>query len=171
MRLTKVFVRFYKSFNYDYERKFSRSSEPDPWEMIDDAWFPFVAVDLESSITTVVGANEAGKSHLLDAIEKVITGIPQIQHLARVRARGGVESVTRDYERRLDGCVGGSCTRARSAWAASRCRSAACPRIGAGRLEILVRRRRRSEVTHLRSRGFPSCQPSMRAVAFAVFRS
>ncbi len=74
MRLTKVFVRFYKSFNYDYERKFSRSSEPDPWEMIDDAWFPFVAVDLESSITTVVGANEAGKSHMLDAIEKVITG-------------------------------------------------------------------------------------------------
>lgn len=74
MRLTKAFVRFYKSFNYDYERKFGRTSKPDNWEQVDNAWYPFVRMDLEPSITTIVGANESGKSHLLDAIEKLITG-------------------------------------------------------------------------------------------------
>lgn len=74
MRITKVFVRFYKSFNYDYERKFARTSSPDRWELIDGAWYPYVRMDLEPSVTTIVGANESGKSHLLDAIEKLITG-------------------------------------------------------------------------------------------------
>jgi predicted ATPase len=74
MRLTKVFVRFYKSFNFDYERKFARTSSPDPWELLDGAWYPYVRMDLESAVTTIVGANESGKSHLLDAIEKLITG-------------------------------------------------------------------------------------------------
>lgn len=74
MRITKAYIRFYKSFNYDYERKFGRTSEPDPWELIDEAWYPFVRIDLEPSVTTIVGANESGKSHLLDAIQKVITG-------------------------------------------------------------------------------------------------
>ena len=74
MRLTKVYVRFFKSFNYDYERKFARTTKSDPWEDIDGAWYPFVRIDLEPSITTIVGANESGKSHLLDAIEKLITG-------------------------------------------------------------------------------------------------
>ena len=74
MQLTKVYVRFFKSFNYDYERKFARSSTPDPWEDIDGAWYPFVRIDLEPSITAIVGANESGKSHLLDAIERLITG-------------------------------------------------------------------------------------------------
>ena len=74
MQLTKVYIRFFKSFNYDYERKFARTSTPDPWECIDGAWYPFVRIDLEPSITTIVGANESGKSHLLDAIERLITG-------------------------------------------------------------------------------------------------
>jgi predicted ATPase len=74
MRLTKLYVRFYKSFNYDYERKFGRTSEPDPWEFIGEAWYPYVRIDLEPSVTTIVGANESGKSHLLDAVEKLITG-------------------------------------------------------------------------------------------------
>ena len=74
MRLTKLYVRFYKSFNYDYERKFNPASQPCDWERIDGAWFPYVRIDLEPSITTIVGANESGKSHLLDAIEKLITG-------------------------------------------------------------------------------------------------
>ena len=74
MRLTKVYVRFFKSFNYDYERKFHRTSTPDPWEDVDGAWYPFVQIDLEASITAIVGANESGKSHLLDTIEKLITG-------------------------------------------------------------------------------------------------
>jgi hypothetical protein len=74
MRLTKIYVRFYKSFNYDYERKFARTSEPDPWELLDGAWYPYVRMHVEPSITTIVGANESGKSHLLDAAEKLITG-------------------------------------------------------------------------------------------------
>jgi predicted ATPase len=74
MRLTRLYVRFYKSFNYDYERKFSGTAGPEPWEHLGDAWYPFVRIELEPTITTVVGANESGKSHLLDAIEKVITG-------------------------------------------------------------------------------------------------
>jgi predicted ATPase len=74
MRITKVYVRFYKSFNYDYERKFADGSKRDPWEILQDTWYPYVRLDLEPSVTTIVGANESGKSHLLDAIEKVITG-------------------------------------------------------------------------------------------------
>ena len=74
MRLATLYVRFYKSFNYDYERKFGRTSKPDEWELIDGAWFPYVRIDLEPSVTTIVGANESGKTHLLDAITKLITG-------------------------------------------------------------------------------------------------
>ena len=74
MRLTTLYVRFYKSFNFDYERKFNPHSRPSDWEQIDGAWFPHVRIDLEPTITTVVGANESGKSHLLDAIEKLIRG-------------------------------------------------------------------------------------------------
>ena len=73
MRLKRVYVRFYKSFNYDYERKFN-GGEPDPWDSLEGAWYPFVRLDLEDSTTTIVGANESGKSHLLDAIERLITG-------------------------------------------------------------------------------------------------
>lgn len=39
-----------------------------------DLWFPFIRVSIEPQITAVVGANESGKSHLLTAIEKAITG-------------------------------------------------------------------------------------------------
>lgn len=74
MRLTRLYVRFYKSFNYDYERKSHPNSTPTDWEQIDGAWFPYVRVDLEPSITAIVGANESGKSHLLHAIDKLLTG-------------------------------------------------------------------------------------------------
>lgn len=74
MRLTRLYIRFYKSFNYDYERKYARSSEPDPWEIVDGAWYPYIRLSIDPSVTTIVGANESGKSHLLDAIDKLITG-------------------------------------------------------------------------------------------------
>lgn len=75
MRLKSVFVRFYKSFNYDYLRKI-KAEEVDkkPWEWVKDQFYPFVEVPIEAKITTVVGANESGKSHLLTAIEKGLTG-------------------------------------------------------------------------------------------------
>lgn len=74
MYIKTVLIRFFKSFNYDFLRKHHPSAQHDPWELIDGAWFPFVRVPLMNDITTVVGANESGKSHLLSAIEKGLTG-------------------------------------------------------------------------------------------------
>lgn len=74
MRLSNVYVRFYKSFNFDYLRKYKSGSKQYPWEDMDGMWYPFVRVPVHRLVTTVVGANESGKSHLLSAIEKGITG-------------------------------------------------------------------------------------------------
>lgn len=75
MKLKSIFVRFYKSFNYDYLRE----SMPGParrmaWEDFDGRWYPYVRVRLDDRITTVVGENESGKSCLLDAIQSAVTG-------------------------------------------------------------------------------------------------
>ncbi|MEV8515914.1 AAA family ATPase [Dactylosporangium sp. NPDC051484] len=72
--MTKLYVRFYKSFNYNYERKAAPNATRRKWEDFDGRWFPYVTVDLDSSITAIVGANESGKSHLLDAIEILASG-------------------------------------------------------------------------------------------------
>ncbi|WP_204106128.1 MULTISPECIES: AAA family ATPase [Spirulina sp. CCY15215] len=78
MLLKKLFVRFYKSFNYDYLKKSSlEPSQEKPWEWVDlekTLWYPYIEIPIDEKITTVVGANESGKSHLLDAISKGITG-------------------------------------------------------------------------------------------------
>jgi hypothetical protein len=74
IRLTKLYVRFFRSFNFDYERKANPRAEAKPWEMVDGAWFPFVRVDLDPDVTAVVGANESGKSHLIDALKQALTG-------------------------------------------------------------------------------------------------
>jgi predicted ATPase len=74
MLLKTIFVRFYKSFNFDYLGKFHAQAEPQPWEMIGNMWYPFVRVPIDTKVTTIVGANESGKSHLLTAIEKGISG-------------------------------------------------------------------------------------------------
>lgn len=42
--------------------------------MIDKMWYPYVQIPIDSKVTTVVGANESGKSHLLSAIKKGISG-------------------------------------------------------------------------------------------------
>lgn len=74
MRITGVLLRWYRSFNTltlgldDIEPR-------QPWNYRDGQSFPFVHVPLESRITSIVGANESGKSHLLAAISKVINGI------------------------------------------------------------------------------------------------
>lgn len=73
MKLTRVDVRFFRSFNFDFERKARDANRPDPWED-HDPWHPFVRVPLERDITAVVGANESGKSQLLHAIEAGLTG-------------------------------------------------------------------------------------------------
>ena len=74
MYLKTVFIRFYKSFNDDFLRKNDNRVNRKPWEMIDDAFYPYIEVSIDPKITTVVGANESGKSHLLSAIEKAISG-------------------------------------------------------------------------------------------------
>ncbi|EFQ82024.1 hypothetical protein HMPREF0063_12866 [Aeromicrobium marinum DSM 15272] len=76
MKLSRVDVRFFRSFNYDYELKAREGSEPASWEDADPAWFPFVKVQLDSEVTAIVGANEAGKSQLLTAIKAALSGTP-----------------------------------------------------------------------------------------------
>ena len=78
MKLKTLYIRFFRSFNFDYLRK-SREDDtahPDPWDQLgmEELFFPFVRVPMEPEVTTVVGANEAGKSQLLGAIEALLTG-------------------------------------------------------------------------------------------------
>jgi predicted ATPase len=75
MKLTRVDVRFFRSFNFDFERKAQDESKPEPWED-QEPWYPFVRVPLEADITAVVGANESGKSQLLKAVQAALTGDP-----------------------------------------------------------------------------------------------
>ena len=74
MRITEVQVRFFRSFNFDYERKANPDAKPKPWEDIAGAWFPFIRIEIDAVVTAVVGANESGKSHLIRAMELALTG-------------------------------------------------------------------------------------------------
>ena len=78
MKLKTLYVRFFRSFNYDYLRKSDLRAEPDPWDLVGEdgeaLFYPFVRIPMERDITTVVGANESGKSQLLGAIERLLTG-------------------------------------------------------------------------------------------------
>lgn len=75
MKLIRIDVRFFRSFNYDFERKSREDHNPASWEER-EPWFPYVRVPLEPDITAVVGANESGKSQLLHAIQAALTGRP-----------------------------------------------------------------------------------------------
>ncbi|MEW1926780.1 AAA family ATPase [Streptomyces sp. NPDC088360] len=81
MFISAVYIRFFRSFNFDYLRKASDTFAPDPWDVLDggDLKYPFVKVPLEEGVTTVVGANESGKSQLLAAVQRALTG----QHIER----------------------------------------------------------------------------------------
>lgn len=93
MRLTRVYVRFYKSFNYDYERKAIPDAVFDAWDDLDGRPYPYVRMDVDPTITTVVGANESGKTHLLSAIEKLIKGVTiEEKDFCRYSAFNSVES-------------------------------------------------------------------------------
>ncbi len=96
MRIGKLFLRWYKSFNVNYVGYPDRKSgvKRRPWNLIgqwaeSESDFPFIEISLEDDITTVVGANESGKSHLLCAISKVLTGqgIPEIHNEASPYSR------------------------------------------------------------------------------------
>ncbi|MCQ9179433.1 hypothetical protein KMT30_10405 [Streptomyces sp. IBSBF 2953] len=76
MFIAAVYIRFFRSFNFDYLRKAHKSFSPDPWDLLESSelQYPFVKVPLEASVTTVVGANESGKSQLLSAIKHALSG-------------------------------------------------------------------------------------------------
>ncbi|MBD8219624.1 AAA family ATPase [Microbacterium sp. CFBP 13617] len=71
MKLETIYVRHFRSFNFDYLRQERERVEPNPWDSVPDdpdAFYPFVAVELDAKVTTIVGANESGKSQLITAI-------------------------------------------------------------------------------------------------------
>jgi predicted ATP-dependent endonuclease of OLD family len=75
MLIETVYVRFFRSLNFDYLRKASTGYVSDPWDETPDGLdYPFVRVPLDARTTTVVGANESGKTQLLDAIKMCLTG-------------------------------------------------------------------------------------------------
>ena len=85
MKASKVLLRWYKSFNVNYMNYSDRRHGivPRPWNLLhvkggSESDFEFIEIPIEGDITTIVGANESGKSHLISAISKVIrgTGIP-----------------------------------------------------------------------------------------------
>lgn len=75
MRLTRLDVRFFRSFNHDYEARARGNRERPAWDSI-DPWYPFVRVSIDEEITAIVGANESGKSQLLSAVKALLTGSP-----------------------------------------------------------------------------------------------
>lgn len=75
MRLETIYARFFRSLNYDYIRRFSDGYTQDPWDKTPSGTlYPFVKLRLEKDITTVVGANESGKSQMIEAIIAALTG-------------------------------------------------------------------------------------------------
>ncbi len=74
MRASKVLLRWYRSFNTRYHGYEVGNGQPFPWDAFRGQPFPFVEIPLDRQITTIVGANESGKSHLLSAMAKVSTG-------------------------------------------------------------------------------------------------
>jgi predicted ATPase len=81
MKLSKILLRWYKSFHFNYRGTTDKgeASSYRPWNKMSPAYargaeFPFIEIPVERDITTIVGANESGKSHLLNAISKVVRG-------------------------------------------------------------------------------------------------
>lgn len=74
MRVTKVLLRWYKSFNTRFHGYHDENGSLAPWDSYSGRPFPFIEIPVDRQITTIVGANESGKSHLLSALAKLFTG-------------------------------------------------------------------------------------------------
>lgn len=74
MRIHEIWIRFFKSFNFDYELKATPRATRLSWQETQGVWMPHIRIPIEPDITAIVGANESGKTHLLDAIRIVLTG-------------------------------------------------------------------------------------------------
>ncbi|MDF2507559.1 MAG: hypothetical protein K0Q52_1418 [Microbacterium sp.] len=81
MQLTAVYARFFRSLNFDFMKRASSGYKPLPWDEVPGgaAPYPFVKVAIDEHITTIVGANESGKSQVLAAIEFGLTGEKVLQ--------------------------------------------------------------------------------------------
>jgi hypothetical protein len=99
MQITGILLRWYLSFNVAALGP-AETLPSGPWHSFRGESFPFVHVPLNRLITTVVGANESGKSHLLSAVAKVISGegIPgpvsdryEIKDICRYCGFGGLD--------------------------------------------------------------------------------
>jgi len=82
MKIRTVLLRWYKSFHLNYREEILGAEKRSyrPWNGVSPSHlpegdFPFIEIPIESDISTVVGGNESGKSHLLNAINKVINGV------------------------------------------------------------------------------------------------
>jgi predicted ATPase len=82
MKLTKILLRWYKSFHFNYRGHHERGQATTyrPWNALVPKFaagsdFPFIEIPVEDDISTIVGANESGKSHLLNAVSKVVSGV------------------------------------------------------------------------------------------------
>ena len=69
MYLSGILLRWYRSFNVLAVGP-ADLAPPGGWNQFRNQSFPFISVPLDKLVTTVVGANESGKSHLLSAITK-----------------------------------------------------------------------------------------------------
>ncbi|MFP4029473.1 MAG: ATP-dependent nuclease [Candidatus Brocadiia bacterium] len=81
MKILSVLLRWYKSFNLNYRQYTERvtGQQDRPWnelkpEGVNSSLYPFIEIPLEEDINTIVGGNESGKSHLINAVMKVLTG-------------------------------------------------------------------------------------------------
>ena len=73
MILRTVYIRFYRAFNFDYLRARHPNAQPDPWDHLeDDAFYPYIKLGVDRDLTCIVGANESGKSQVLQVIEMAI---------------------------------------------------------------------------------------------------
>lgn len=78
MKLNKIYLRCYKSFNINYMGYDDRKSNiiKRPWNFVDSEnikkEYKYIEIPLEQRITTIIGANESGKSHLLSSIQKIL---------------------------------------------------------------------------------------------------
>lgn len=70
--VSRVYLRWYKAFNTETGQPLDAGRRP--WNQHRGKSFPFVEIPTSPRITTIVGANETGKSQLLSAIQKVVNG-------------------------------------------------------------------------------------------------
>lgn len=80
MKITHVLLRWYRSFNINYGSYEDRRHNviTRPWNRIsadNDQDYRFIEIPIQKDITTIIGGNESGKSHLVSAINKVINGL------------------------------------------------------------------------------------------------